>query len=310
MALPWSAWLGAANVPEGFVPPLLLVGMLAGNAPAMRGRLLGAIALLIAALSRYEAWPVCAVFLLAGLAPPISPKRLAIHALPLAGPLGWMMWNLHAHGSATHFLTRVAAYRDAIGAADGSALFYPKALLAIGLESIILGAFGLVVACIRRDLRQRWAAPLFACITMLAFLIYGESRGGAPTHHPERAVLAIAWVLIGVGLDALFLLAVRQERLLGRVLGMLLAIWGFTVIPTYVDAPGKTADEDRGPQLARGYDLRMRDVPHLHVTPCAYEHFALIAAFGFPERVDITPIAPKDAAAHPPNSSCPTVVEN
>ena len=37
--------------------------------------------------------------------------------------------------------------------------------------------------------------------------------------------------------------------------------------------------------------MRLRDqgVEHLEVTPCAYEHFALIAAYGAPERVVIHP---------------------
>lgn len=313
MALPWSAWLGAANVPEGFTPQLMVVGMVTANAPSLRARTLGGLALLAASLSRYEAWPICALFFLAGLTTPISPKRLAAHALPILGPASWMAWNLHAHGSATHFLTRVAAYRDAIGANDGTFspfLFYPKALLAIGFEPILLGLLGFVVICMRRDLRQRWAGPLLACVSMFAFLIYGESRGGAPTHHPERAVLAVAWVLIACGIDGLTLIAGRHERLVGRVAGMALAIWAFNAAPSYADAPGKSAAEDRGPQLARGDDLRARDAKKISVVPCAYEHFALIAAFGKPERVDIAPVTPQDAAAHPPNADCPLVREN
>jgi hypothetical protein len=308
-ALPWSAWLGAANVPEGFVPQLMLVGMVTANAPSLRARSLGGLALLAASLSRYEAWPLCALFFFAGLNPPFSPRRLAAHALPILGPAIWMAWNLHAHGSATHFLTRVAAYHDAIDAASPF-LFYPKALLAIGFEPILLGLFGLVVVCMRSDLRQRWAAPLFACITLFAFLIFGESRGGAPTHHPERAVLAVAWVLVACGLDGLIAIAGRYERLVGRIAGMLLALWAFNTAPTYADAPGTSPDENRGPQLARGNDLRERDAKKISVVPCAYEHFALIAAFGKPERVDIAPVSPKDAAEHRANADCPFVREN
>jgi hypothetical protein len=313
MALPWSAWLGAANVPEGFTPQLMFVGMVTVNAPSLRARTFGGLALLAASLSRYEAWPICALFFLAGLAAPLSPKRIAAHALPMIGPAAWMAWNLHAHGSATHFLTRVAAYRDAIGMSDATFspfLFYPKALLAIGFEPILLGFGGLIVVCMRRDVRQRWAAPLFACVSMFGFLIYGESRGGAPTHHPERAVLAAAWVLIACGLDGILSMAGRHERLVGRVSGMVLALWAFNAAPSYADAPGKSADENRGPQLARGNYLRARDAKKISVVPCAYEHFALIAAFGKPERVDVAPIAPKDAATHTPNADCPIVLEN
>jgi hypothetical protein len=71
-----------------------------------------------------------------------------------------------------------------------------------------------------------------------------------------------------------------------------------------------SADEDRSTQIARGLDLRARDVKHFSLLPCAYEHFALIAAFGMPERVDIAPVSPKEAASHPPTAACPTVQEN
>ena len=314
MTLPWSAWLGATNVPEGFVPPLLLVGMLTANAPTLRARLLGAAALLVAALSRYEAWPVCVVFFLTGLAAPIAPKRFAAHALPLLGPAGWMLWNLRAHGSATHFLARVAAYRDAIGAGDISdldgLLIYPRALVAIGAEPIFLGFFGLIVLCMRRDLRQRWVPPLFACATMFAFLMYGESRGGAPTHHPERAVLAAAWVLIGVGSDAIFMVASRWQRATSIAAFAAIAVWMLTLRARYVDAPGSSTEEDRVPQITRGLDLKARDARHLSVVPCAYEHFALIAAFAAPERVDVATVSPKDASTHATSASCPRVVEN
>jgi hypothetical protein len=314
MTLPWSAWLGATNVPEGFTPQLMVIGMVTANAPSLRARSLGGLALLAASLSRYEAWPVCALFFLSGLNPPFASKRFAAHTLPILGPLAWMAWNVHAHGSATHFLTRVAAYRDAIGASDQdfweAFLIYPKALLAIGKEPIFIGCFGLIVVCMRRDLRQRWAPSLFACVTLFAFLIYGESRGGAPTHHPERAVLAAAWVLIGLGSDAIFLVGAKAARALTIGSIAALALW-LTLLPArYSDAPGATADEDRSPQIARGLDLRARDMKHLSVLPCAYEHFALIAAFGMPERVDIATVSPKDAASHRPTAACPVVQEN
>lgn len=314
MSLPWSAWLGATNVPEGFAPQLMMIGMVTANAPSLRARWLGSIALLAASLSRYEAWPICALFFLSGFNPPFASKRFAAHALPTLGPLAWMAWNLHAHGSATHFLTRVAAYRDAIGAGDkdfwGAILIYPRALLAIGIEPIFLGCFGLIVVCMRRDLRQRWAAPLFACVTLFAFLIYGESRGGAPTHHPERAVLATAWVLVALGTDAIFSIGAKATRALALGSAGALVVWSALLPSRYSDAPGTSADEDRAPQIARGLDLRARDVKHVSVQPCAYEHFALIAAFGMPERVDVTPVSPKDATSHHSTAACPTVRED
>ena len=110
--------------------------------------------------------------------------------------------------------------------------------------------------------------------------------------------------------DGLISISGRNERLLSRLVGMLLVIWAFNAVPTYIDAPGKSPDEDRGPQLARGNDLRERDAKKISIVPCAYEHFALIAAFGKPERVDITAVSPKDATSHRPTADCPLVQEN
>ena len=58
MATPWNAWLGAATVPEGFTGAWIAAGAiaLADGKP----RVWGARLLFLAALSRYEAWPVCA----------------------------------------------------------------------------------------------------------------------------------------------------------------------------------------------------------------------------------------------------------
>ena len=56
--------------------------------------------------------------------------------------------------------------------------------------------------------------------------------------------------------------------------------------------------------MARGLDLRDRGVPSADVTPCAFEHFALIAAWGEPERVRI-----EDRSGNPMSDACPIVVE-
>lgn len=313
MALPWSAWLGAADVPEGFFAPLLLVAMTTMNG-SPRARALGAVALLAATLSRYEAWPVAAVFFLAGLARGASPARVATHALPLAGPLGWMAWNLHAHGSATHFLARVAAYRDAVGASGATfgdeLAVYPRALAELGGEPLFLGFLAIVAFCIYRDFRTRWSHAFASAVSMLAFLVYGETRGGAPTHHPERALLAVAWLLVAAGIDAAMPLARKAPSriVVGAGLAALVA-WLAFLPGRYRAAPGNGADEDRAPQIARGLDLRSRGVVRLSVVPCAYEHFALLAAYGAPENVAIAPIDPKATVGRHADAACPLVTE-
>ena len=314
MALPWSAWLGAATVPEGFTAPLIVVGMATANARSTRTRWLGALALFAASLSRYEAWPVCAVFFLTGVEPGLSFERVLAHFAALAGPAGWMAWNLHAHGSATHFLDRVAAYRSAIGAGDDALstqlAVYPRALLELGAAPIFLGFCALVVFCIRRDFRVRWMHSFACAASMLGFLIYGETRGGAPTHHPERALLAVAWLLVTAGVDAAIVFTSNVPKKAAAVGGAAaVAAWLGYSIAAYGASPGRSADEDRAPQIARGLDLRARNVAHLTIAPCAYEHFALLAAFGAPERADVAAVSPHDAVTRRPAADCPRVEE-
>ena len=210
MATPWNAWLGAATVPEGFVGALIATGAIAlGDA---RARPWAAVCLLVAALSRYEAWPVCAVFGVVIAWRTVrseSERRRAMAwltvALAVAGPLAWMAWNHHAHGSATHFLTRVAAYRQAIGA-GGEPLFdrliaYPYDLVAGAPDVALMTVPGVLAFCIFPNARDRWTMPLLAMLSILLFLAYGDARDGAPTHHPERTLVAIWWVMATFGAD-------------------------------------------------------------------------------------------------------------
>ncbi len=113
-----------------------------------------------------------------------------------------------------------------------------------------------------------------------------------------------------MGVDAAFLVAAKWKRHVAIASAVAFALWCITLPSRYRDAPGTSADEDRAPQIVRGLDLRARDVQKITLVPCAYEHFALIAAFGMPERVDIAAVSPKDAAAHRPDASCPALREN
>jgi hypothetical protein len=56
--------------------------------------------------------------------------------------------------------------------------------------------------------------------------------------------------------------------------------------------------------MARGLDLRDRGVQGADVTPCAFEHFALIAAWGEPERVRLG-----ERSGGTTQGECPRVVE-
>jgi hypothetical protein len=56
-------------------------------------------------------------------------------------------------------------------------------------------------------------------------------------------------------------------------------------------APGLSAAESREAQITRGLALEASRRPEDRwtVTPCAYEHFALVAATGEPERFVVLP---------------------
>ncbi len=113
MALPWNAWLGVATVPEGWVGALLAAAVV--SMANDRARPWAAVALLVASLSRYEAWPACAVCVLrcawAALGRPAdgrenrqnAKREMLWAAVAVAGPVLWMAWNARTHGSALHF---------------------------------------------------------------------------------------------------------------------------------------------------------------------------------------------------------------
>jgi hypothetical protein len=67
-------------------------------------------------------------------------------------------------------------------------------------------------------------------------------------------------------------------------------------------APGLGDLERRDVQIARGLDLRARAAPAAEITPCQFEHFALIAAWGEPERAQVHP-----RTGQPMTIDCPLV---
>ncbi|MDB4998336.1 MAG: hypothetical protein JWM74_5768 [Myxococcaceae bacterium] len=319
-ATPWSAWCGAATVPEGFTGAFVAAALIALTTPRAIPRWAAAL-LVAAALSRYETWPLCLLFAVGAL------RRRAYFAAAIAslGPLAWMAWNQYAHGSALHFFVRVAAYRHAIGAdaapMDDQLLLYPRALVTGALDVACVGAFAIAAFCMFRAYRTRWLPALAGVALLLVFLAYGEAKGGAPTHHPERALLTAWWVLAVAGADGLFAIAKqlawgnsKRESAAFAVGLALTCTWALRLVGHLHDHPANNAEEDRTAQIARGLALRERAsaVDRVSVEPCAYEHFALIAAFGAPERVDIVSGAPgttlgTGGARAPVTPACPRV---
>jgi hypothetical protein len=158
----------------------------------------------------------------------------------------------------------------------------------------------------RAESVRRWRVPLLCAAAQMVFLAYGNARDGAPAHHSERALLGVVFLMAAFAADVL---AETTPTWFGRRPGIaraLLAVvslsWLVTCVVALRDVPGSTAAEDRTPQIAAGKKLREEGAAHLDITPCAYEHFALIAAYGGPERVETRPQTGASVSA-----ACPLV---
>jgi hypothetical protein len=315
MVLPWNAWLAVATVPEGWVGALVAAAAIAMRIP--RARPWAAAALLAASLSRYEAWPACAVMAACSLACAlrgIDRKGAALCAVvAAAGPIAWMAWNAHAHGSALHFLARVSAFRHAIGAADvpmRDKLFgYPMALIGETPEAAVLGVAGVAGMATNMRLRERWTWPMAIAVAIMAFVIIGDMRDGAPTHHAVRALAAVWWILVGAGVDAAAafvkgLASPRASRAVAWCGAGAAIVWCASLPPRWSASPGRAESERRDAQIERGRDMRLRGVAHAKITPCSFEHFALLAAWGEPENAEV-----EARTGETPTRECPRVVE-
>jgi hypothetical protein len=319
LALPWSAWLGVATVPEAMTACLVSAAVIAVAEP--RARVAGGVLLFAAALSRYEAWPACVVFAATCVwharheegsrAPSLVAASLAV-----LGPLAWMAWNAHAHGDPFHFVARVTSYRKAIGAADiplsEKLLTFPRALAASSPALVGLALASSLALPLDPTLRRRWLPALVGAAAILVFLVYGDARDGAPTHHPERAVLPILWILVPFAADATRAVArrvawarpMREMWVFGAALAGALA-WAATLPEALRAFPGDGPGEGRDVQLSQGARLAAQgERAALVVTPCAYEHFALIAAAGHPERFTILPPTHERVTGKCPRVEC------
>ncbi|MGH7271135.1 MAG: hypothetical protein ACREJ3_11955, partial [Polyangiaceae bacterium] len=327
--LPWNAWLNVATLPDGWTAALIASAAIAVTAPARRGRpprsdvqLAAAIALLAASLSRYEAWPACAMFAMimmlraartgGGLRSSAARRDVTCALIAAAGPALWLIWNAHAHGNALHFVARVTAYRRAIGAANiplvDKLLGFPRALVREMPGAAVLGLAGVAGLVAHAPLRRRWLSGAAIALAVLIFLVLGDMADGAPTHHPARALCSIGWVLVGMGVDALTtmtaILRGSSVRTTAKcALAAATVLWCASLPARWARAPGQSEAERRDTQIARGLDLRARGVAAADVTPCAFEHFALIAAWGHPERARILP------REDPAPVVCPRIVE-
>jgi hypothetical protein len=120
-------------------------------------------------------------------------------------------------------------------------------------------------------------------------LVYGILKDGAPTHHPERPLLPIVAILLFFLGDAVAL-SLRAAPVRGRASTVALVAF----LGVYFAArtarewrifPGNAPSERRDEALAAG--ATHQGDRGLVLRPCAYEHFAFLAAYGAPELVEI-----------------------
>jgi hypothetical protein len=191
-------------------------------------------------------------------------------------------------------------------------LGYPRALATETPEALALAALGVVGMALAPELRARWRWPAAAALAVVAFLVAGDLGDGAPTHHPARALAAVWWIGVGMGVDAASEIGARAAEahtkrwVAGVAAAVVVAAWGLSLPGRWDAAPGEGVDERREAQIERGLDLRRREVAGAEITPCAFEHFALIAAWGAPERARVRE---RTGSGPAPDAACPRVEE-
>lgn len=249
---------------------------------------LGALALVAATASRYEAWPVAAAFAGVSLYRAIregDESGFLRASLALSFPLAWLLHGIVRHDDPLFFLTRVTEYKAALGDVEenpwASYVSYP--LAALRHEPGVWILFGVALSTWRPSstptLRSLW--PLLATFgTLLLVLVLGDVRGGAPTHHPERALLSLWLAMPLVSLRWLTLGAEEKSSARPWVLpaaailiSLLASLWR-----PETGAFADRADEERVGQL-----LQKSGAKVLLLTK-DYGYLAVQAAAGLPGR--------------------------
>lgn len=293
-AFPYAAWMGVATIPEALTGALVLLGIASLSRGEPRTRFLGALGLALGCLSRYEPWPVALIFAAYSSLDGIRQKKPAFvgaAALSVSGAIAWLAHGIVRHHDAFFFVKRVAAYRRAVGGSDASsfeAFFrYPLMLFRCEPEIAALALTGVVGLCLvgKRSSLLRYLRGAIALLGLLAFLVVGELRDGAPTHHSERALLAI-WLFLAVfAADALVELARKREyrARLGVILTGLLGLALFIVRPWYAE---RDSFIDRSTEIELGRAAKSAAQPdeRLAIDHPDFGFYAVIAGFGAPER--------------------------
>jgi len=310
-AMPWGMQLAVSTVPEAPAAACAAAAAIALASPSSRLRLASAFALLASTLSRYDAWPLAIGFSLLTLLDARRAEREDRFRLILAavvaalGPVLWSAWQAAVYGDAFRYLRLVRSYRKALGPGPTIAqrlLGYPLGVVEEMREVLGAGIVGLVVAHFVRKrgdaLDVRWRRPLSLALLQLVVLVYGDVRDGAPTHHPERALLGPATIVVFAAADAVLAFlegtkaATKRRVLYGLAFGTIAWWIGLRLhrsLRWYESAP-RPREVAAGKALAQVVPkgtrvlLDTRDFPNGGLD---YGYYAVIAAFGRPLDVEI-----------------------
>jgi len=324
--VPWSARLGMATVPELPTAALTLLAMAAlvpREGRASGHPLIAGGALFIATLSRYEPWFIAigATSILLHRAVRGSrahrARELGGAILSMAGPLVWLLHNRISHGSALRFLERVTDFKRASGEGDASTLgalssypltmvrHEPELFLALAIVAVVLwkmrpgsrsqeappdsaaadsaaadsGGAG-------RSPARRYAIPISLTVLGVVGLALAAVRDGAPTHHPERAVL-VALLLSGLALGHLAVQLVRRRpsrrTSLVTALCLVLAVGASVRFRWVFGSPGEFAQRQAEVEIGRAAAQLAEPGDVVLVEVQDYAFFAVMAGFGRPE---------------------------
>lgn len=343
-ALPHAVWLGVATVPEGMTAVLVLAGLVTLRG-SLAARWVGAASLLAATLCRYETWPIAVVV---GCHYGWDGWRrgwrsnLGAWALTLGSLLGPGTWVLHGalnHGDGLFFVKRVASYRAALGVSAQSWLSvlgnYPRALLSEEPLVALLCVSALVLNWRARanDRATPGATPpsrampsqvtplLWGAAALVGFLVWGDVINGAPTHHPERALLPVWLVGLLVGGRALqgACLLRKGERpstgSLSSLNGLPVALFASTAIGSGLWWQHEAKHfVDRSHELALGEYVAAELLPnadmsrHVFVETRGYGYVAVAVGSAKPWCVEgYNPEDPRQAAHGPPWENGPSL---
>jgi len=301
---PWSVRLGVATVPELLTAALGVFALSTLADPSPRSRCLASVGLVCATLSRYDVWPLAAAFAAYTFYDLVrSDKQLpkqrvflgAAMVLAVAGPALWIAWNHFSRGNAFDSLDRVAAYRRALGTSDDGAVmrFFAYPLAMIRHEPELFGALGILLGLsqtskLRPYAQEAWRSyqrPLIVALLQLAFLSVAMIKDGAPTHHPERALLVhllLCALLVGNLSAALLPKADRILRFVafGAATGVL--ITSIVIVRRWFRGEDFTVRQD---EVETGLFARatLPAGEKILVDVVDYGYFAFVAAFGRPE---------------------------